>query len=155
MVERVEGLTPERNWRRAYRDIADFERNITDDGYVIVKFWLHISKKEQKRRFKMLEKDPLLAWHVQPEDWEHYRKYRRYLLAAEEMLEQTETEYAPWTIVEATDRRWARVKIFETIIFRLEEGLSDRNLPIPVMWGESFDQDDITVEKEEQAEEEA
>ena len=131
LVERVEGLTPEEEWRKAYRDIVDFERTIADDGYVVIKFWLHISKKEQRRRFKALEKDPLTAWHVQPEDWDHHRKYNDYLVAVEEMLERTETEWGPWTIVEATDRRWARVKIFETIIHRLEEALQNRGIPLP------------------------
>jgi polyphosphate kinase 2 (PPK2 family) len=131
MVERVEGLTPEEQWRKAYRDIANFERTIADDGYMIIKFWLHISKEEQKRRFKKLEKDPLNAWHVQPEDWEHHRKYDEYLLAVEEMLERTETEWGPWTIVEATDRRWARIKIFDTIISRMEYALKQRGMPLP------------------------
>jgi polyphosphate kinase 2 (PPK2 family) len=131
LVERVEGLTPEAEWRKGYRDIVDFERAIADDGYVVLKFWLHISRQEQKRRFKMLEKDPYKAWHVQSEDWEHHRKYNEYLLAVEEMLERTDTEWGPWTIVEATDRRWARVKIFETIIRRLEEAISERGFDLP------------------------
>jgi len=131
LVEREEGLTPEEEWRKGYRDIVDFERNIADDGYAIIKFWLHISKKEQLRRFKKLAKDPLESWHVQAEDWEHHRKYNEYLVAVEEMLERTDTEWGPWTIVEATDRRWARVKIFETIIHRLEEALQERGLPLP------------------------
>jgi polyphosphate kinase 2 (PPK2 family) len=130
LVERVEELTPEREWRRAYRDIVEFERQIADDGYVIVKFWLHISKDEQKRRFKKIEKDPLNWWRVTPEDWDHHRKYDEYLLAVEEMLERTETEYGPWTIVEATDRRWARVKIFETIINAMEEALGERGVEV-------------------------
>lgn len=131
LVERVEGLTPMTEWRKGYRDIVDFERTLADDGYVIIKFWLHISKDEQKRRFKKLEKDPLKSWHVQPEDWEHHRKYDEYLLAVEEMLERTDTEWGPWTIVEATDRRWARAKIFQTIIQRLEEALGERGFELP------------------------
>jgi len=131
LVERVEGLTPEEEWRKGYRDIADFEHTLADDGYVICKFWLHISREEQRRRFKMLEADPLESWHVQVEDWDHHRKYDEYLLAVEEMLERTETEWGPWTIVEATDRRWARVKIFQTIIRRLEEALKERGLELP------------------------
>jgi polyphosphate kinase 2 (PPK2 family) len=131
LVERVEGLTPERKWRKGYRDIVNFERAIADDGYAIIKFWLHISKEEQKKRFKMLEKDPLTAWHVQPEDWDHHRKYDEYFLAVEEMLERTETEWGPWTIVEATDRRWSRTKMFQTIINSLEEALRERDLPLP------------------------
>ena len=123
LVERVENLTPEPEWRRAYRDIADFERAIADDGYLIIKFWLHISKQEQKRRFKKLVQDPLTAWQVTAEDWEHHSKYDEYLLAVEEMLERTTTEWGPWTIVEATDRYWTHVKIFRTIIAALEECL--------------------------------
>ncbi len=131
LVERVEGLTPVREWRKGYRDIVDFERTLADDGCVIIKFFLHIGKKEQKRRFKKLEKDPLKSWHVQPEDWEHHRKYKEYLVATEEMLERTDTEWGPWTIVEATDRRWARIKIFQTIIQRLEEALTARGFELP------------------------
>ena len=131
LVERVEELTPESLWRRAYRDIMDFERTIADDGYVVIKFWLHISKDEQRRRFKSLEKDALTAWHVQPEDWEHHRKYEEYTVAVEEMLERTETEWGPWTIVEATDRCWAHVKIVETIARRLQEAWGQRSAPLP------------------------
>lgn len=129
LVERVEGLTPEEEWRKAYRDIVDFERMLADDGTVIVKFFLHISKQEQKRRFKRLEQDPLEAWHVQPEDWEHHKKYDQYVVAIEEMFERTDTEWGPWTIVEATDRWHARKKVFQTIIARLEERLGDAAPP--------------------------
>jgi AMP-polyphosphate phosphotransferase len=131
LVERVEGLADEANWRKAYQDIVDFERGLTNDGYILVKFFLHISKKEQARRFKILDKDPLESWHVTSEDWEHHRKYNDYLDAIEEMLQWTETEWGPWTIVEATDRRWTKVKIFETIIHNLEQALVVRGKPLP------------------------
>ena len=139
LVERVEDLTPEREWRKAYRDIVDFERAIADDGYVLVKFWLHISKQEQRRRFKLLEKDPLKSWQVTEEDWEHHRNYGQYLLAVEEMLERTETEWGPWAIVEATNRWYARVKIFNTIINALEErvGPVEELSEVPVVEPES------------------
>jgi polyphosphate kinase 2 (PPK2 family) len=123
LVERMENLIPESDWRRGYRDIVDFERTIADDGEIIIKFFLHISKQEQKRRFEKLIKDPLTAWHVAPEDWEHHRRYDDWFQAYEEMFEHTETEWAPWTIVEATDRRFTQVKIFQTIIHTLEERL--------------------------------
>jgi polyphosphate kinase 2 (PPK2 family) len=132
LVERVEGLTPEAQWQKAYRDIVDFERTIADDGYVLVKFWLHISKKEQRRRFKMLEQDPLRSWQVTDEDWEHHRKYDQYLQAVEEMLERTETEWAPWTIIEATSRWWARVRVFSTLINALEARLAEVGAPLEV-----------------------
>jgi polyphosphate kinase 2 (PPK2 family) len=131
LVERVENLTPETEWRNAYQDIVDFERALAADGYIINKFFLHISKKEQALRFKKLSQDPLESWHVTAEDHEHHRKYEDYVVAYEEMFERTETEWAPWTIVESTDRRWTRVKIFETIIHRLEEALTMRGKPLP------------------------
>jgi polyphosphate kinase 2 (PPK2 family) len=123
MVERVEELIPESEWRRAYRDIVDFERTLADDGNVLIKFFLHISKQEQKKRFEKLSKDPLEAWHVTPEDWEHHRRYDDWLLAYEEAFERTESEWGPWTIVEATDRRFTLIKIYQTVIRTLEERL--------------------------------
>jgi len=132
LVERVEDLIPEQEWRKAYRDIADFERTIADDGTLIIKFFLHISKKEQKKRFDKLIADPLTAWRVAPEDWEHHRRYHRWCLAYEETFEQTETEWAPWTIIEATDQRFTQVKIYQTIIRTLEKKLGLEPLTLPV-----------------------
>jgi AMP-polyphosphate phosphotransferase len=123
LVERVENLIPEAEWRRGYRDIMDFEHTIADDGHLIIKFFLHISKQEQKRRFDKLLKDPLTAWKVAPEDWEHHRRYDEWELAYEEMFERTDSEWAPWTIVEATDRRFTQAKIFQTVISSFEERL--------------------------------
>lgn len=131
LVERVEGFTPEELWRRAYRDIVNFERLLADDGFTIIKFFLHISKAEQARRFRQLEADPLTSWYVQPEDWEHHAKYHAYVTAIEEMLERTDTEWGPWTIVEATDRRWTRFRILSTLVARLEAALRARGLPVP------------------------
>jgi polyphosphate kinase 2 (PPK2 family) len=128
LVERVEGLAPEEEWQKAYRDITEFERMLADDGHVIIKFWFHISRKEQRKRFKTLEKDPLQSWHIQPEDWEHHRKYERYLKAVEEMLERTETEWAPWTIVEATNQYYTWWTVFSTIVNSLDAGLRARGI---------------------------
>lgn len=132
MVERVENLIPETEWRRAYREISEFERTIADDGTVIIKFFLHISKKEQKRRFEKITKDPLTAFQVTPEDWEHHRRYNDWLLAYEEAFERTDSEYGPWTIVEATDRRYTWVKIFQTIINTLSDRLEIPIEPLPI-----------------------
>jgi AMP-polyphosphate phosphotransferase len=131
LVERLEKLTPETEWRKAYRDIADFERTISDDGTLIIKFFLHISKKEQKKRFEKLTADPITAWRVAAEDWEHHRKYNKWAMAYEEMFEQTESEWAPWTIVEATDRRFTQYKIYHTIIRALEKKLGLEPLVFP------------------------
>jgi polyphosphate kinase 2 (PPK2 family) len=128
LVERVENLVPEEEWQKAYRDITEFERMLADDGHTIIKFWFHISRKEQRRRFKMLEKDPLQSWHIQPEDWEHHRKYDGYLHAVEEMLERTEAEWAPWTIIEATDQYYTWHTAFSTIVNSLEAALRERGI---------------------------
>lgn len=127
--ERVDGTVPAKTWRQAYKDIPEFERMLADDGAVILKFWFHISAKQQKRRFRAIEEDPLESWRVTAEDWHRHALYGEFLEAAEEMLELTEGEYAPWTIIEATSRWHARVKVFQTIILALEEALGDKAPP--------------------------
>ena len=119
----MEGAIPEKAWRDAYRDIVEFERTLADDGVAILKFFLHISRKEQKERFRAIEADPLEAWRVTAADWARHKKYNEYLAATEEMLELTESEFAPWTIVEATSKWYARKKIFETIVSVMEKRL--------------------------------
>ena len=123
MVQRIDKMCTEDEWRRAYSEIDQFERQLVDDGTVIVKFWLHITKKEQRKRFRQAAKDPFLRWTVQKEDWRHHKQYRKYLEAVEEMLERTSTHYAPWTVVAATDRRFRRVKVFQTICESMQAGL--------------------------------
>ncbi len=123
LVERVEGLTPMPEWIAAYEEINQFERTLADDGTVFIKFWLHISKEEQLRRFMELSLQPETAWQVAAEDWEHHRKYDEYLAAVRDMLASTSTEYAPWTVVPSTDREYRLYTVFRTIINRLEEAL--------------------------------
>jgi AMP-polyphosphate phosphotransferase len=127
--ERVEDIIPVQAWRQAYRDIIDFERMLADDGINILKFFFHISKKEQKKRFRAIEADPLEAWRVTAADWSRHKKYNQYVVAVEDMLEQTEAEYAPWTIVEATSGAYARRKVFETIISSIESRLGTLSPP--------------------------
>ena len=138
LVERIDKLCSKKEWRQAYDEINQFERQLTDGGMVVVKFWLHISKKEQKKRFKKCEKDPALRWKVTDEDWEHHKQYDDYLQATEEMLERTSTSNAPWTVVESTNRRYQRVKIYQTLCAAIQEGLTKQerrksvNEPSPV-----------------------
>ena len=129
LSERVESAVSERVWRGAFRDIVEFERMLADDGTTILKFFLHISKKEQKKRFRSIEADPLEAWRVSDEDWTRHKKYESYLTAAEEMLELTESEYAPWTIVEGTSKWYARKKVIETLIGAMEKRLGAKAPP--------------------------
>ena len=123
LVERVEKLIPKEEWERAYRDIVDFERNLADDGTLIFKFFLHISKKEQKKRFKKLLKDELNAWRVTDEDKRNHKRYKKWMRVYQEMIERTDTEWGPWTIIEATDKRHTIIKVYETIVKALEERL--------------------------------
>jgi polyphosphate:AMP phosphotransferase len=129
LVERVERLIRPEQWRQAYSEIAQFERMLTDDGMVIVKFWLHISEKEQKKRFKEIEKSKYDSWRVTAEDWEHHRQYDEYAEAAEEMFERTNTAYAPWTVVEATDKRYRLIRVFKTLIDAIQTAVDAKAEP--------------------------
>ena len=131
LVERVEGFATEKQWRRAYREIVDFERTLVDEGMIIVKFWLHLSSGEQLKRFKARERDPLKTWKLTAEDWRNRGKRRQYQAAVEEMLDRTDHKAAPWVLVEAEDKRWARVKVVESVVEAIEDGLAARNLPVP------------------------
>ena len=123
LVERVEGFATRDEWRRAYEEINRFEHSLAEDGVVLVKLWLHISSKEQLKRFKAREKDPLKRYKLTDEDWRNRSKRREYVKAIEEMLERTSAEWAPWTLVEADSKRFARVKVVETVVEAAEAGL--------------------------------
>ena len=126
LVERCDRLTRKRAWRAAYRQINEFERWLTDDGQVLLKFFLHISKQEQKRRFKKALKDPLLRWKITKEYKRHHREYGRWVKAIEEMLAKTDTPNSRWTVIPANDLRFARVRFFETLVKRLRDELAKR-----------------------------
>lgn len=117
---RVDGQVKGTALQQAFDDIVSFERLLADDGCVILKFFLHISKKEQKRRFEKLEANPATAWRVTKADWRNHRRYEKYLAAFEDMLARTDADFAPWTIVEAHDRRFATLKVFEAVLAALE-----------------------------------
>ena len=131
LVERVEGFASEEQWRRAYREIVDFERTLADEGMIMVKFWLHLSPGEQLRRFKAREREPLKAWKLTDEDWRNRAKRRQYEAAVEDMLDRTDHAAAPWVLVEAENKRWARVKVAESVVEAIEAGMAVRNLPVP------------------------
>ena len=126
LVERADKLTKKKLWRPAYEEINQFERWLADDGQVLMKFWLHISKGEQKKRFKAALKDPALKWKITKEYRRHHRDYDRWAAAVEEMLAKTDAPHAPWTVVEANDLRYARVKVFQTITDRIEDAIAKR-----------------------------
>ncbi len=128
MIERVAKMVPKKVWRIAFEEIGQFERQLADDGAIIVKFFLHISKKEQRRRLKKMEKDKFNSWRVTKWDWKHHKDYDKYVKAIEEMVAKTDAPYAQWTIVEATDKRFAEIKVFETLVKAMEGAVAWRNL---------------------------
>jgi polyphosphate kinase 2 (PPK2 family) len=121
LVERVDQLIKRKEWVRAFQEITSFERQLSDAGNIIIKFFLHISKKEQEKRFATLLDNPATSWKVTKEDWEHHRQYKKYWQASNDMLAETDTHFAPWKIIESHNRRFATIKIFQTVIDTLEQ----------------------------------
>ena len=126
LIDRVEKNGEKDQWKRAYDEILAFERQQVDEGVVLVKFWFHISHKEQGKRFQVMLDSPSLAWKVGKPERRQHRRYDRYILAAEEMLERTNTAFAPWIIVEAHDKEYAILKTFETIVATWEVALEQK-----------------------------
>lgn len=123
LVERVEGFASEAEWRRAYREINDFERQLTNHGILLVKLWFHISLEEQLTRFESRQATPHKRWKLTEEDWRNREKWDLYEDAVVDMLQKTSTRTAPWTIVEGNDKYWGRVKTLKTILEVLEPAL--------------------------------
>jgi polyphosphate kinase 2 (PPK2 family) len=128
LVERVEGLARDDQWRRAYTEINEFEAQLTDFGTIISKFWMHISPEEQLRRFEDRRDTPHKAWKLSEEDWRNREKWPLYEHAANEMLMRTSTPVCPWNIVEAEDKRFARVKVCRVLVRMLEDQLGEVKL---------------------------
>jgi polyphosphate kinase 2 (PPK2 family) len=131
LVERVEGFATQEQWGRAYDEINAFEETLVVEGMVLVKFFLHISSQEQLERFERRAKDPLKAWKLTDEDWRNRERRAAYEAAIEEMLERTDTPEAPWHLIEGDSKRFARVKVLETVIAALEDGMARHGIPAP------------------------
>jgi polyphosphate kinase 2 (PPK2 family) len=131
LVERVEGLATREQWLRAYDQINGFERSLTDEGMILVKFWMHISSEEQLKRFRRRDRDPLKTWKLTDEDWRNREKRDEYAEAVEDMLARNDQSRSPWHLVEADSKRYARVKVVETVIDRIEAGMRDCGMQPP------------------------
>ncbi len=123
MVERVEGFATETEWRRAYREINEFEQQLHHWGAIVLKFWLHISKEEQLRRFESRQNTPEKRWKITDEDWRNREKWDAYETAINDMLRLTSTDFAPWVIIESEDKRYARIKAMNSLINAIEDHL--------------------------------
>jgi polyphosphate kinase 2 (PPK2 family) len=131
LVERVEKFATAEQWKRAYIEIAEFEQALAAEGTVLVKFWLHLSEAEQLKRFESRQQDPLRAWKLTKEDWRNRNKRAAYEKAVEEMIARTSSSEAPWTLVEAENKRWARVKVLDTVVAAVESGMKANGLDVP------------------------
>jgi polyphosphate kinase 2 (PPK2 family) len=145
MVERIEGFCAEDEWKRAYREINEFERQLVDFGMIVAKFWIHISQDEQLRRFEMRRDTEYKAWKLTDEDWRNRAKWDAYAEAVNDMLLRTSTATAPWTIVEGNDKWFARVKTLRTLVGVLSKELNHQPVEPPVASLQS--QGDTVVEK--------
>ena len=123
MVERLEGFCTEDEWKRAYREINEFERQLVDFGTILAKFWIQISKEEQLRRFESRQETPYKAWKLTDEDWRNRQKWDLYEEAINDMLLKTSTLTAPWTIVEGNCKWYARIKALRTLVDLLTQEL--------------------------------
>jgi AMP-polyphosphate phosphotransferase len=131
LVERVEGFATSEEWHRAYDEIVRFETSLAEEGMRLVKFWLHISDEEQLSRFEKRQRDPLKRWKLTDEDWRNREKRDAYASAIEDMLERTDHERARWYLVEADSKRYARVKVVETVIREIELAMRELGMELP------------------------
>jgi len=123
LVERVEGFATEQEWRRAYKQIVGFEHGLATEGLVLIKFWLHVSEDEQLRRFRAREQDPLKRWKLTGEDWRNLSRRADYEEALADMLSETDHPYAPWHVIAAESKGYARVRVLELVIEAVEGAL--------------------------------
>ncbi|NUP90329.1 MAG: phosphate--AMP phosphotransferase, partial [Candidatus Sumerlaeia bacterium] len=123
LTDRVDGTVKRKVWRRAFHEIPEFEHTLTANGTALLKFWLHISKREQRRRFETFEADPHERWRVRPADWRHHRRYGDFLAATEEMILRTDAATAPWTIIPAENLAFGKVLVVESLLEGMESAL--------------------------------
>ena len=132
LVERVEGFATKEEWGRAYDEINDFERGLAEEGTILIKFWLEVSPKEQLKRFKAREKDPLKTWKLTDEDWRNRDKRDAYDEAVEEMVARTSVEpHAVWHLIPGDSKHYARVAVIETVITEIEAGMRRHGIEPP------------------------
>ena len=131
LVERVEKLIKKPVWKRAYREIRNFECGLYDEGMIFVKLWLHISPEEQLRRFEARADTPLKQWKLTDEDWRNRERRHEYEAAVEEMFERTGTECAPWHVISGDSKRYARVQVLKTVNDSIEDGMRRWGIDLP------------------------
>ena len=155
VTARGDGNTDDRRWERQLGDIAKFERTLSDDRYLVMKFFFHLDRDEHRRRLEKLAADPLTMWRVQDEHWERLEERERYEEAVEDALELTDAGFAPWTLVPATDRRLRRAIVLEVLVARLEAALEARGHDLSPYAQAELDTDDTDdTDRDEERDEE-
>ncbi|AMA63071.1 MAG: polyphosphate kinase 2 family protein [Kurthia gibsonii] len=130
LVERIEGFATDAEWTRAYHEINEFERVLTDDHYIILKFWLQITDEEQLNRFNARENDPYKSWKLTDEDWRNRKKWPQYVQAANDMFAKTDHPNAPWILVAGNDKEYARIKVLKETIKHCESKIKSMGIEI-------------------------
>lgn len=125
MVERLEGFCSENDWKRAYNEMNEFEKELHDWGAVIIKFWVQIDKDTQLKRFEYRRDTPEKRWKITDEDWRNREKWEQYEVAVDEMIEKTSTAYAPWHVLESVDKKYARIKALRIVIDEIQKALKE------------------------------
>lgn len=125
MVERLEGFCSENDWQRAFNEMNEFEKDLTDWGAVVIKFWVQVDKETQLERFNLRQNTPEKQWKITDEDWRNREKWDQYEIAIDEMIAKTSTDFAPWYILESNDKKYARIKALEIVIQRIKEALKN------------------------------
>ncbi len=126
MVERIEGFCSENDWKRAYAEINEFEKELTDEGVIIIKFWIQIDNETQLKRFNERQNTPDKQWKITDEDWRNREKWSAYEVAVNEMLQKTSTKHAPWYIIESNDKKYGRIKTLTTVADIMEKAIEKR-----------------------------
>ncbi len=132
LVERVENLATEVQWRRAFQEINDFEHTLAEEGMIVIKLWMHMSHEEQGRRFERRRDDPLKSWKLTAEDWRNREKRPQYDAAVSDMLRLTNGPLAPWDVISSENKRFGRVQVIETVIAHMEQGMARWGVPVPL-----------------------
>ncbi|MGE6516114.1 polyphosphate kinase 2 family protein [Lysinibacillus sphaericus] len=141
LVERIEGFATKDEWARAYEEVNQFEKLLTDGDYIIVKFWLHVSDEEQLKRFKEREQDPYKSWKLTDEDWRNREKTPQYIEAANDMFDKTDKKNAPWILVAGNDKKHARVQVLQETIAHIEQEAQKRGLHLTNVLDKSYLED--------------
>ena len=149
LVERVERLATEVQWRRAYDEINDFEHSLAEEGMIVIKLWMHLSHQEQLRRFERRRDDPLKSWKLTDEDWRNREKRPQYTEAVNDMLRLTDGPLAPWDVISSEHKRYGRVEVIETVIRRIEAGMARLGMQVPSSDDEAEQQTELALGADE------